>query len=217
VEIIIKNNVLTLLPQKAIFWQKEKTLVISDLHLGKISHFRREGIAVPQQALQNNFARLDEIMLAQNPSRVIFTGDLFHSVLNDEWMQFSAWRKKYHAVEMHLVMGNHDKLSAGHYEKLPLHMHQTELLMEPFLFSHHPKKNFSENEYVISGHIHPVFKLRGIASQRLVFPCFYFAKEQAVMPSFGYFTGGFEIDPEDGSRVIIVVKGNLKEVFFTDN
>jgi len=35
----INNNTLELLPQKAIYWQEIKTLIVSDLHLGRLHIF----------------------------------------------------------------------------------------------------------------------------------------------------------------------------------
>jgi metallophosphoesterase superfamily enzyme len=49
-QIEIRDNHFDLLIQKAIFWQEKQTLLIGDLHLGKITHFRKEGIAIPQIA-----------------------------------------------------------------------------------------------------------------------------------------------------------------------
>ena len=37
---------LVLLPQKAIYWKQEKTLIAADVHMGKVGHFRKAGIAV---------------------------------------------------------------------------------------------------------------------------------------------------------------------------
>src|SRR4051812_42331128 len=96
----IRNLHFRLLPQKAIYWEEEKTLLVSDLHLGKIMHFRKEGIAIPAIALENNFKRLDEIVLTNNVLRIIFLGDLFHNSLNTEWQTFRRWRNKYQSMEM---------------------------------------------------------------------------------------------------------------------
>jgi uncharacterized protein len=211
-EITVKNTELKLLPQKAIFWKKEKTLLISDLHLGKISHFRKEGIPLPLSAFQNNFDRLDDLILNYNAWQVIFIGDLFHSTINKEWDQFCTWRKKYHSVEMHIVLGNHDKLPQDCYEDLPLKIHKKNLMIAPFTFSHHPKEKFLKDEYVISGHVHPVIKLNGKANQNFRLPCFYFGRQQAILPSFGYFTGGHAIQPKEEDKVIAVVKNELIEV-----
>ena len=56
-EIKIEGQTLKLFSEKAICWVEEKTLIISDLHLGKIAHFRKEGIAIPSTAIKNNFER----------------------------------------------------------------------------------------------------------------------------------------------------------------
>jgi metallophosphoesterase superfamily enzyme len=76
-ELRIKNNTFLLLPQKAIYWKEQKTILVSDLHIGKISHFRKAGIPVPQEGSQNNFKRLDEIIVTTNPTNILFVGDLF--------------------------------------------------------------------------------------------------------------------------------------------
>jgi len=41
------NQDLLLLPQKAIYWQQQKALIVADVHFGKVGHFRKAGIAVP--------------------------------------------------------------------------------------------------------------------------------------------------------------------------
>ena len=205
----LKNNTLILLPQKAVWWVEKKTVLISDLHIGKVAHFRKAGIAIPQQAAEENFSKLDEIMRLHDVKCVIFVGDLFHSDVNIEWSRFCAWRYQYRDVEMILVLGNHDKQSHKHYEDMCLIVYEQELHYGGFTFAHHPKPLPEENEYVISGHIHPVVKLQGLANQRLAFPCFYFGEQQALLPSFGEFTGGYSIEVLDNDQVIAVVEGKL--------
>jgi len=39
----INGNELQLLPEKGIFWTEESALVLSDVHIGKSAHFRRNG------------------------------------------------------------------------------------------------------------------------------------------------------------------------------
>ena len=71
VEIVeIKNNKFHLLPEKAIWWKEKNTLLISDVHLGKISHFRKEGIAIPTGAINENFIRLDHLIEKFNCERI---------------------------------------------------------------------------------------------------------------------------------------------------
>ena len=53
-QIEVHGESFVLYPQKAVFWPKHKILMIADLHLGKINHFRRSGIAVPTKANDKN-------------------------------------------------------------------------------------------------------------------------------------------------------------------
>ena len=51
-DIEILDEQFDLYPQKAIFWRTQHTLLLSDLHLGKINHFRKAGIPVPANTLR---------------------------------------------------------------------------------------------------------------------------------------------------------------------
>ena len=186
--------------------------MISDLHIGKISHFRKAGIAVPQQALQNNFDRLDELLDLTRPGRIIFTGDVFHSDHNYEWEIFHQWRHKHRQVDMDLVLGNHDRLTENFANDFDMRLYENRFYDGPFVFTHHPQKIFDENEFVICGHLHPVVRLSGYGGQQLRLPCFHFGKFQAVLPSFGYFTGGYVIDPVEEDTVIAIVKNKLMAI-----
>lgn len=140
--ITIKDNTFQLFAQKAAYWVEQETLVIGDLHIGKVFHFRKAGIAVPAQAIQNNFDRLNELMELSAPQRVIFIGDLFHSDINKEWELFCDWRKKYKETDMQIVLGNHDLLPNDFCEQFNITVHQNPITIYPFTFSHHPFKNF---------------------------------------------------------------------------
>ena len=46
----IKNNRFTLHPSGGVYWIDKKTLLLADIHLGKVAHFRKNGIPVPRKA-----------------------------------------------------------------------------------------------------------------------------------------------------------------------
>jgi len=85
---------LLLLPQKAIYWQQEKALIVADVHLGKVGHFRKAGIAVPRDMEQNDLAVLSDLVDEYKPKTIIFLGDLFHSDKNADWDWFVLWRRQ---------------------------------------------------------------------------------------------------------------------------
>ncbi|MGB4773651.1 MAG: ligase-associated DNA damage response endonuclease PdeM [Daejeonella sp.] len=209
-EITLKNNTFKLCEQKALFWKEENLLLISDLHIGKIAHFRKAGIALPQKAIDNNFIRLDILMQSNNVKKILFIGDLFHSDINQEWDLFCKWRSNYSTIKMQIVLGNHDRLPGSFCNDFNISITQKELDIFPFIFSHHPRKVFkTADEYIFSGHVHPVIQLRGKANQRIKLPCFYFGQQQAILPSFGYFTGGYAMDVLEKDRVIAIANEKL--------
>lgn len=211
-ELRIKNNTFLLLPQKAIYWKEQRTILISDLHIGKIAHFRKAGIPVPQEGSQNNFRRLDEIIQSVAPANILFVGDLFHSDINREWDQFCNWRKQYPQIKMDIVPGNHDRLPENFCSEYRIDIYPTERVIGPFTFAHHPREAFTEDEYIISGHVHPVVFLSGIGRQYASVPCFYFGTQQAILPSFGYFTGGYAITIQPTDTVVAVAQNKLFSV-----
>src|SRR5688572_25670251 len=112
----IHDQTFELLPQKAVWWPAAETLLTGDLHLGKVTHFRKAGIAIPSNIPAGNFKRLDEILEITNAKRIIFLGDLFHNRYNAEWVRFEEWRTTNHMVKMVIVPGNHDILPKSLFE-----------------------------------------------------------------------------------------------------
>src|SRR6478736_7510859 len=110
-EIELEGVAIKLLPQKALLLKKSKILCIADLHFGKLSHFRKSGIAVPPKANEKNIEALIDLLNETKPERVIFLGDLFHSHYNDEWETVGQVLRHFSACSFELVLGNHDIMS----------------------------------------------------------------------------------------------------------
>ena len=203
-EIEIRGNTFRLLHQKAVYWRNTKTLLIADLHLGKITHFRKAGIALPTAAYAKNFSKLDELIEQVRPERIIFLGDLFHSHVNNEWAVFGKWRLQYPGLELIIVPGNHDVLPAQLYKDIRIDVFD-DLIIDEFLFVHHPLEEVDENLFAFCGHVHPVYCLRSNAKQSIRLPCFVVDHDQMILPSFGVFTGGYEMNRMAGRQIMIVV------------
>ncbi len=195
----IEGEKLILLAHKAIFWPSRKALLLADLHLGKVQHFRKAGIGVPEQADQN-LVRLEVLFQEYPPREVYFLGDLFHSVWNQALSPFAQWLQKRPEVRFHLIQGNHDILPTRKLLEMGLHLHTLPLDLGPFRMSHEPISN-REDRYNLAGHIHPGVLLRGAARQRLTLPCFYFGARGGLLPAFGSFTGLSRIKVKSGDRV----------------
>lgn len=190
-------------------WEEKQMLLISDVHLGKISHFRKYGSAVPQNAIAENFECLTRVVDHFQPEKICFLGDLFHSSLNLEWDLFENWMQDISA-EVMLVVGNHDIISALKYEAVGIKI-VSELILENLLLTHHPE--IRENYFNLCGHLHPGFKLNGAGKQQVKLRCFYKSGEQMILPAFGEFTGNYWISPNVGDQVFVITKKEVILVY----
>lgn len=198
--ISIQGQTFMLHASGAMFWEEEELLIISDVHLGKVSHFRKYGSAVPQQAVMGNFHKMNEVLAFFEPENLIFLGDLFHSSLNQEWLLFEAWLGNI-AAEVILIEGNHDIISPLKYEAVGVQL-LPELVLRNFLFTHHPEER--SGFFNFSGHLHPGIKINGLARQNLKLPCFFRTSHQMILPAFGEFTGKYMLSPKKGDEVYVV-------------
>jgi DNA ligase-associated metallophosphoesterase len=197
-----------LLAQKAVYWKKESALLLADLHLGKINHFRKSGIPVPVKAGDKSLEDLIDLIHLTRPQRVLCLGDLFHSHYNPAWEVFGEIVSHFRAVTFELIIGNHDIMSAHQYERKKISVHE-QLDIGPFSMTHHPAETVIPGRYNLAGHIHPGVNLRGKGQQSITLPCFYFGKHQGILPAFGMFTGIAKIHPEKGDQVFVVAEQNV--------
>jgi DNA ligase-associated metallophosphoesterase len=203
-EIELAGEQIILCIKKAIWLKECKTLMISDLHIGKVNHFRKSGIAVPAKANDKNVERLIDLFNETKPERVIFLGDLFHSHYNNEWEVLGQVLKHFSACSFELVRGNHDILSSEQYKRLAITVHEDPISINALLLSHEPLAQIPMGRYNLAGHIHPGIRLQGKARQSMTLPCFYFGADQGLMPAFGSFTGLACITPKKNDRVFAV-------------
>lgn len=199
----LKGEEIFLLPEKAIYWPAKEMLLIADLHFGKTTHFRNNGIAVPKNASNKNWKQLHQLLRLHQPKRLCFLGDLFHSKQNKEWDVFGELISSYDSIHFELVRGNHDILNPDDYQALGLQVYPKNLVEDPFLLSHEPIENC--DLYNLAGHIHPGVKLRAKGKQSYKAPCFYLGEKNAILPAFGNFTGLATIQPSKNDLVYVIV------------
>ena len=178
----------------ALYWPQKKALLLADTHLGKVTHFRKHGFAVPRAPIFDFYQKMEGLKRKYDFNHLYFLGDLFHSSLNREWSNFQEWSQS-QAYAMTLVSGNHDILPSSAYEKTPLEVVKT-LQVGSFVLTHHPEE---EHHFNICGHVHPGILLKGKGRQRLKVSCFFHRPHQLILPAFGAFTGlhFLELGPQD--------------------
>ncbi len=200
---IIHNQTLTFDFRKVVFWKETSSLILSDVHVGKITHFRKNGISIPSFPYSNNLNILKSAIKDYNPKQVVFLGDLFHSDYNLEWEEWLAFFRT-SKITFKLIIGNHDSLNFK-IKNLNILKYWN---ISPFFFSHFPAKD--SKIFNLCGHIHPSFLLKGKGKQKIKLPCFYISKTNIIFPSFGEFTGTHNLKLENnGDQFILISKNEL--------
>jgi putative SbcD/Mre11-related phosphoesterase len=162
---------------------KERVVVVGDLHIGWEVTLAQQGIHVPSQTAKM-LQRLIRIIQEEQPSRLIFLGDVKHSVTGaelEEWRDvpefFEALTKRVPSVQV--ILGNHD----GNLE--PLTPSRVEMLASSGIALWHrfgllhghawPSPEILGCETLIMGHLHPAVTLRDALGYRLTKPAWVMA------------------------------------------
>src|SRR5689334_18805829 len=171
----------------ALFWQEQRLLVVSDLHLEKGSSFAARGVLLPPYDTVATLSRLAAVIARHDPRTVIALGDSFHDRNAHERLS-APDREALIAMQARRdwiwIAGNHDPALPSDLGGVVA----DEVAIGPIMFRHEPTGASGE----IAGHLHPKARVatRGRAMERR---CFASDGERAVMPAFGAYTGGLSI------------------------
>jgi DNA ligase-associated metallophosphoesterase len=205
---------LHLLGGRGIFWPAGRTLFIADPHFGKSATFRSLGIAAPDET-QNDLARLDSLLEAFEPSRLVVLGDFFHARAGRSNSMVDAlitWRNSrlVSALEIVIVRGNHDRNAGDPPADWRMHCAPERWVLGPFNCCHYPRHE--AGAYVLAGHIHPGFSLRDGYGVGMSMACFVVEPRTLILPAFGSFTGLERVTPGPKTRIFGVNSGEIMEI-----
>jgi len=174
----------------ALFWEAQRLLVVSDLHLEKGSSFAARGVLLPPFDTAATLDRLAAVIARHDPRVVIALGDSFHD-RNAHARLSVADRGALAAMQARRdwiwISGNHDPALPPDLGGLVA----SEVAIGALAFRHEPTGALGE----IAGHLHPKARVstRGRSTERRCFAC---DGERAVMPAFGAYAGGLSVrDP----------------------
>lgn len=206
----IRGERLLLHAHRAVIWPARATVLIADLHLGKSEFFRRSGLAAPEGSSAQDLQRLGELIEEHSARRVVLLGDFVHAAFQqrgDHEDTFASWRDRYGSVQIVVIAGNHDRRAAGRVLTSAVDWAGAEVIEGPFVLRHHPARTMEG--YTLCGHIHPVVQLYGMRRERTRMPVFWRQEQCLVLPSFGEFTGGAEVEPGVNDRLYAVAGGEV--------
>jgi DNA ligase-associated metallophosphoesterase len=162
---------------------------------------------VPAGSSEETLARLASLIALHQPESIVFLGDLLHareSHADETLGELRRWRSMHSGLRLVLVEGNHDKHAGALADEFGIETVLEPYRLGPWALCHHPQ--VVDDAYVLAGHEHPVIRL-ATGFDRVRLPCFRFGKHLGVLPAFGAFTGGFEIDTKAARDDVYAVAG----------
>ena len=171
----------------AFFWESERLLIVSDLHLEKGSSYARRGVLLPPYDTVATLARLAAVIARHDPRSVIALGDSFHDRKAHERLA-PADREALAGLQARRdwiwIAGNHDPVLPRDIGGVVA----SEVAVGGIVFRHEPSGAAGE----IAGHLHPKARVttRGRTLERR---CFASDGMRVVMPAFGAYAGGLNI------------------------
>ncbi len=179
--------------ERAVYWPAQRSLLVSDLHLGKTATFRAQGIPVPEGGTETDLARLRHLLEWTGADTLTILGDFFHGPLANSFSvreSFQRWREALASLRIELIPGNHDRKcrdlpAPWGITLLPAVVERAGCWLSHQLLAE-PKRRPN-----IYGHLHPVWRAIDKSSgYTCKLACFVLSQDTLLLPAFGTFTGG---------------------------
>ncbi len=171
---------------RALYWPRERALLVADLHLEKASFFARHGQMLPPYDSRETLERLAQALRETGARRVYCLGDNFHDAEGAERLEPHAagmLDALARVTDWVWIAGNHDQ------GRVPWGASVQELTVAGLVLRH--EAQVGEIRAELSGHFHP--RLRVSARGRTVArPCWVASERKLILPAFGALTGGMD-------------------------
>jgi DNA ligase-associated metallophosphoesterase len=215
-EIEFGGATLTLTGERAVWWARERTLLLADLHLGKPASFRERGAPVPEEVTASDLARVSSLVERCGAETLLILGDLAHD--RAAWREVTldavaAWRRSHASLGITLVRGNHDRWADDPPPGLGIEVVEPGWSLGGLAMHHEPPERAALP--ALCGHLHPGVRLHPAGRPKragMRTPCYWFSPTLGVFPAFGRFTGCAMIRPRERDRVFAVGDGKVMEI-----
>jgi DNA ligase-associated metallophosphoesterase len=198
-------------PDGSLFWERHRLLMVADLHLGKSTTFRRNGIPVPEGATLRTLVLLSAAIERSQPSEVVILGDMIHARCGwDTTLEvgLTNFFERIGEIRLSLIEGNHDRGSLRRLEAFPMAIQETPQWIEPFCLAHDESKTRLDQKFrqafIVAGHLHPSCVIGSTSADRKKLKCFWLTEQSLILPSFGEFTGSknVHLKPRESAFVL---------------
>jgi metallophosphoesterase superfamily enzyme len=184
--------------RRAVFFERLRLLVVSDLHWGYAESHRLEGNLLPDWGDEVIARNLNGLVADYRPVEMLWLGDSLHTVkgrLHAESFLETV------SVPVIIIPGNHDarwKAASG----------DRTVVRGKFVF-HHGDTSLTgvpDDAAEIIGHHHPAFTWRDGAGARLKVPALVWSAKRLILPAFSPWAAGVSWNPKlrEGEKMWVI-------------
>lgn len=211
-----------LIAGRALYWQREHTLLVADLHLEKASWYAARGSMLPPYDSRETLERVADAVKQTGARRVITLGDNFHDDGGTSRLDPYACgmlEALTRSLDWVWITGNHD-------EKMQRSFGGTlanELEIGGIVLRHIAQAGETRPE--LSGHFHPKVRVK-LRERHISRPCGVLSRganggDRMILPAFGALTGGMDasapeiraaLSPASAIDAVLPAKGKLVQL-----
>ena len=212
-----------LVQDRALYWPRERALLVADLHLEKASFYAKHGQLLPPYDSRETLERVAAAIRQTGARRVYTLGDNFHDSAGPSRLEPHAagmLDALVRATDWVWITGNHDsKMEAAAGGSVA-----EELALAGLVLRHQAKAGETQPE--ISGHYHPRLQIT-VRHRAIRRPCIVKSSGAVVssagrmiLPAFGALTGGMNaadpaivkaLQPAAAIDAVVPGKGRLMQ------
>jgi DNA ligase-associated metallophosphoesterase len=189
-ELTIHGEAFSVVHEGALWHERERMLIVADLHFEKGSAFAERGRGLlPPYDTRATLLRLGALISRLDPKRVVALGDSFHDSRAGgriDATDAGNLRVLQRGRDWLWVAGNHDPDAPEGIEGDWLAEHR----FGAVVLRHEPSTAAAPGE--IAGHLHPVAKIR-MRGESVRRRCVASDGVRAVLPAFGAYAGGLNV------------------------
>lgn len=172
---------------RALYWPRERALLVADLHLEKASFFATTGQMLPPYDSRETLQRIAGALRRTGARRVLTLGDNFHDEEGPLRMEPHAagmLDALTRSVDWVWISGNHDRAAEPLGGTcLP------EIEIGGIVLRHRAQAGEDRSE--LSGHYHPRLRVTS-RGRRISRHCAVTSGTRMILPAFGALTGGMD-------------------------
>jgi DNA ligase-associated metallophosphoesterase len=176
---------------RALYWPRERALLVADLHLEKASFFARHGQMLPPYDSRETLERLALAIRETGARRVFTLGDNFHDSAGVERLEPHAagmLAALTRATDWVWITGNHDAAMEARAGGALAE----EIEIAGMVLRH--RARVGETRPELSGHYHPRVQVT-VRERHIRRPCAVVSRDatgggRMILPAFGALTGG---------------------------